>query len=81
MKNSLKILGNSVGIMLMLASLLVPCVPASLEDKNVIRVPYSSNIPHINGKWDTQTEWIDASETVLKDEYGWTAYLRMKHGN
>lgn len=71
---------DSVAIMLLLAFILVPCVSATLGDKNVIKVPYSSNIPNINGEWDTPTEWTDASETVLEDKYGWTEYLRIKHG-
>ncbi len=27
----------------------------------------------------TANEWTDASETVLQNEFGWTAYLRIKH--
>lgn len=51
------------------------CVPANSH----IYVPYSSNIPDIDGQWSTPLEWTDASETRLENESNQTAYLRMKH--
>jgi len=51
------------------------CIP----DNGYFDAPYSSNIPNIDGQWSTPTEWTDASETRVEDDFGWRAYFRLKH--
>jgi hypothetical protein len=51
------------------------CLPTN----GSISVPYSTNIPNIDGQSSTVTEWNDASENKMTNEFGWTAYLRLKH--
>lgn len=51
----------------------------SISTNGCIQVPFSSNIPIIDGQWSTSTEWMDTSETKLENEFNQTAYLRIKH--
>jgi hypothetical protein len=44
-----------------------------------IEVPCRFNIPNIDGKWSTMTEWSNASENMIQNQYGWTMYVRMMH--
>jgi hypothetical protein len=50
-----------------------------ISSNGVINIPYSSNIPNIDGQWSTATEWSDASENMIRNKFGWTLYFRAKH--
>lgn len=54
-------------------------VGRSLSANGTINVPYSTNVPTIDGAWTTPTEWQVASENVISNENNWTAYLRIEH--
>ena len=43
-----------------------------------ITLPYSENIPNIDGQWSTSVEWTDASENIIQNGFGWTVYIRAK---
>lgn len=54
-------------------------VSRSLSANGTINVPYSTNVPTIDGAWTTPTEWQGASENMINNGYNWTAYLRIEH--
>jgi hypothetical protein len=45
-----------------------------------ITVPYSANVPNVDGQWTTTAEWMNASEykLTIKD---WTAYIRTERNS
>lgn len=51
----------------------------ALPANGVLYVPYSENMPAIDGKWTAATEWTDAVETRAEASNGWAFYLRLKH--
>ena len=48
----------------------------AISQNGSINVPYSSNVPNIDGQWSTPNEWTDASETKIQNDLGWTLYIR-----
>ena len=54
-----------------------PVTENEQDEIRSITIPTSEKGVNIDGRWTTQTEWIDASETKIEDKE--LAYLRAKH--
>jgi hypothetical protein len=51
----------------------------SLPENGTINVPYSTNVPTIDGAWTSPVEWQGASENPISNQNNMTAYLRIEH--
>ena len=67
-----------VCIIVFLLSSTIP-IGESMPANGVLQVPYSANVPTVDGQWSTPSEWNDASEYKLSQGETLTAYFRLKN--
>jgi hypothetical protein len=53
-------------------------ISLAMPHNGVLEIPLSGNVPNIDGRWDTPTEWTDGLEIELQDSQGWTVFIRIK---
>jgi hypothetical protein len=75
-KTSLSFAG--VCIIVFLLSSTIP-IGESMPANGVLQVPYSADVPTVDGKWSTPSEWNDASEYKLSQGKTLTAYFRLQN--
>ncbi|MFQ5969316.1 MAG: hypothetical protein ACE5J2_02320 [Nitrososphaerales archaeon] len=68
----------SIFFVVMFLMLTVEKPSMQLEQEPQSIIPKGEKLLEIDGRWSSKTEWIDASETKIKDKE-LTAYLRTKH--
>jgi hypothetical protein len=67
-----------VCIIVFLLSSTIP-IGESMPANGVLQVPYSADVPTVDGQWSTPSEWNDASEYKLSQAETLTAYFRLKN--
>lgn len=66
----------SIVVSTLVLSIITPVF--ALKENGVIEMPYSDNIPTIDGKWTTTEEWSDAAVTDMKKD-SHEVFLLVKH--
>ena len=69
-----------VCVIVFLLSSTIP-IGESMPANGVLQVPYSADVPTVDGQWSTPSEWNDASEYKLSQGSvaTWVAYFRLKN--